>query len=219
MWQRLFSVKPKIVRVYGQMHENLDYPIPRDLLKPKKKKDKEDYVLNQISLHHLIRQEGKRFWKELREFDQLFSANLNSPENVSEEQIDSYRKLVAEASIEELKSYDVIFCTCSVSSSNRIRKGTNVVQLIIDECAMCMEPESLIPLVAFKNAKRIVLIGDHKQLQPIVMNNDAKFLGLGRSLFERYARSTVMLEEQYRMVRSWFLFILAQTSDRVFIRL
>ena len=46
-----------------------------------------------------------------------------------------------------------IFC-CSIK----------VDQLIIDECGMCLEPESLIPIARY-NPKQIVLIGDHKQLR------------------------------------------------------
>ena len=37
-------------------------------------------------------------------------------------------------------------------------------QLIIDESGMCMEPESLIPIIHF-NPEQVVLIGDHKQLR------------------------------------------------------
>ena len=51
---------------------------------------------------------------------------------------------------------------------------------------------------------KVVLIGDHKQLRPIVMNNTARRLGLEKSLFERYAvmktTGLIMLNEQYRMV-------------------
>jgi len=64
-----------------------------------------------------------------------------------------------------------------------------------------MEPECLVPLVSFKDAQQVVLIGDHKQLQPIVFNTVAKNLGLGKSLFERYKDRALMLDEQYRMVR------------------
>ncbi|MEQ2198467.1 hypothetical protein XENOCAPTIV_013252, partial [Xenoophorus captivus] len=51
---------------------------------------------------------------------------------------------------------------------------------------------------------KIVLIGDHKQLQPIVKNQTVKKLGMGRSLFERYytmfhENTAVMLDTQYRM--------------------
>jgi len=65
---------------------------------------------------------------------------------------------------------------------------------------MCMEPECLVPLVSFKSAQQVVLIGDHKQLRPIVFNNVAKNLGLERSLFERYEDRALMLTDQYRMV-------------------
>ena len=39
-------------------------------------------------------------------------------------------------------------------------RGTNIRQVIIDECGMCMEPESLVPLVAVK-PEQIVLIGGY----------------------------------------------------------
>ena len=65
---------------------------------------------------------------------------------------------------------------------------------------MCMEPETMVPIACSK-AEQVVLIGDHKQLQPIVKNKVARSLGLNISLFERYANiAHMMLEEQYRMV-------------------
>jgi hypothetical protein len=192
---------PKIVRVFGPSQMNCDYPIPRDLTKPKDM-IKEDKVLQELSLHHIIRQRGKPYSDVLEDFDSKFRENMETPENVSDAEIARYEKVVKEASVEELKNYDVIFCTCCISSSPRIQRGTNVAQIIIDECAMCMEPETLIPLVSFRSAEKIVLIGDHKQLQPIVKNRNAKSLGLGKSLFERYAKKVTMLEEQYRMVRN-----------------
>jgi superfamily I DNA and/or RNA helicase len=73
---------------------------------------------------------------------------------------------------------------------------------------MCPEPHCLVPIIATK-AEQVVLIGDHKQLKPIVMCKEAASLGLEISLFERYALSVsrgssnvefTMLEEQYRMV-------------------
>jgi superfamily I DNA and/or RNA helicase len=82
-------------------------------------------------------------------------------------------------------------------------------QIIIDECAMCTEPETLIPLVGFSSGinkvNKVILIGDHKQLQPIVMCKEVKQALLNKSLFERYAeadgeKDVIMLTEQYRMV-------------------
>ena len=178
----------------------MDFPIPRDLLKPNKQKPKTDKLLQDISLHFLIRQEGKPYTKDIKDFDDRFATNQKTPENVTDGELKEYRKLILEASVEELKNYDIVLCTCSASSSKRLLHGTNIAQIIIDECAMCMEPEALIPLVNYSSAKQVVLIGDHKQLQPIIMNRDAKKLGLDRSLFERYAHRAIMLDTQYRMV-------------------
>jgi len=78
--------------------------------------------------------------------------------------------------------------------------------VIVDESGMCPEPQCLVPIIATA-AEQVVLIGDHEQLRPIIMCREAGQLGLEKSLFERYARSStkknvqfVMLNEQYRMV-------------------
>ena len=198
------------------MRENEDFPIPRDLMVLRNRKRKQDAILTEIALHHLIRQEHKQHCHKIRRYDALFARNMNTPERVTDKEIEAYQKLITDAETEELKQYDVILATCSASVSARVVRGTNIAQIIMDESGMCMEPESLIPLVSFKDAKQIVLIGDHKQLQPIVMDRDAKILGLDQSLFERYSYlieensdSAVMLDEQYRMVHfQYILYIL-----------
>lgn len=80
----------------------------------------------------------------------------------------------------------------------------NVRQCIVDECGMCMEPETLIPIVYSPQALQVVLIGDHMQLQPIVKNKLARSLGLRTSMFERFSENAFMLKEQYRMVSELF---------------
>ena len=67
---------------------------------------------------------------------------------------------------------------------------------------MCMEPESMVPIVSAKHATQVVLIGDHKQLQPIIKSRQAANVGLSISLFERCANisGATMLRIQYRMV-------------------
>lgn len=182
------------------------FPIPRDSLQIGANLSGRRYELidkdenKDIALHHLIRMKEKKFSARIRAFDKLFAEKRDTPEEISEEKVDEYKKLITDAAISELKEYDVILCTCAASVSPRMLRSANIHQIIIDECGMCMEPETLIPLQGFKGARQIVLIGDHKQLQPIVTNSVAKNLGLDVSLFERYKDQAVMLTEQYRMV-------------------
>ncbi|CAI8047999.1 Helicase with zinc finger domain 2 [Geodia barretti] len=58
-------------------------------------------------------------------------------------------------------------------------------------------------MVPIRRAEHVVLIGDHQQLQAVIQSKDAEKMGLGKSLFERYAtkRHPIhVLETQYRMV-------------------
>ena len=59
----------------------------------------------------------------------------------------------------------------------------SIFQVIVDEAGMCPEPQCLVPIIATK-AEQVVLIGDHKQLRPIILCKQAGELGLNTSLFE-----------------------------------
>ena len=98
---------------------------------------------------------------------------------------------------------------------------TWLFQIIIDESGMCPEPHCLVPIIANK-AEQVVLIGDHKQLRPIIMCKEAAELGLEKSLFERYWLSKsaqrverTMLNIQYRMVgfSCLYFFIISYNVD------
>lgn len=70
---------------------------------------------------------------------------------------------------------------------------------------MSPEPQSMVPIIATR-AQQVVLIGDHKQLRPIIKCQPAAELGLDQSLFERlflkFPAYTAFLSTQYRMVRT-----------------
>eukprot|EP01034_Spumella_vulgaris_P022409 gene22409-28533_t len=71
---------------------------------------------------------------------------------------------------------------------------------IIDEAAQTTEPSTLIPLKF--GCRRLVLVGDPRQLPATVLSRKAERAGLGLSLFERLERANhevVMLTIQYRM--------------------
>lgn len=71
---------------------------------------------------------------------------------------------------------------------------------IIDEATQILEPLTLAPLY---KAEKFVLVGDPKQLPPLVMSEEARQNGADISLFEKlsqkYPACTTVLKKQYRM--------------------
>ena len=198
--RQLPHLSPDMVRMYGSSLENTIFPMPnRDYINQSSCKDnRPDSELAEISLHNLIRQKDRPYAEKITIFDKKFKA---SPGEVTPEDIMNYKKVVRQAGQEELQKYDVIFCTTAVAANPKFLRATKgkIFQLIIDEAGMCTEPETLAPIIATE-AKQVVLIGDHKQLQPIIICPEAAKLGLSKSLFERYADNAVFLDTQYRMV-------------------
>ncbi|XP_064617537.1 3'-5' exoribonuclease HELZ2-like [Liolophura sinensis] len=197
--KKLGSSCPKLVRVYSENIEHEEFPLPRDLIPTRRQSSaasaSADPTHKDIALHHLIRKATSDYSEELKLYDEYFATR---PEDVSDEDVKSYQQLVTRAEVAMIKSAEILLCTCSVSSSPRMRYGSCVSQVIIDECGMCTEPDSMIPIVN-RDPSQVVLIGDHKQLRPIVASQQARDLGLETSLFERYAQKAVMLTYQYRM--------------------
>lgn len=65
-----------------------------------------------------------------------------------------YKNNLSAARTYELSGHDVILCTCSAASAASLEQ-LNVRQIIIDECAMSIEPETLIPLVSHHHAEKV----------------------------------------------------------------
>jgi superfamily I DNA and/or RNA helicase len=71
--------------------------------------------------------------------------------------------------------------------------------LVIDEAGQCIEP---LAWCIFPLAEKIVLAGDHWQLPPTVLSNEATQLGLNRSVLEvaiDHCPDVYLLNTQYRM--------------------
>ena len=122
----------------------------------------------------------------------------------------SYKDMITSLEKREIQNnYDVILCTCNETCSQRLLNSKDILaQCIIDESGMATEPETI---AASSLCEHVVLIGDHKQLQPVIKYPPAKECGLSTSLFERYANQfercaesqdsyLITLELQYRMV-------------------
>ena len=218
-----------LVRVYGTIIEEKKFPglnkIP-SLAKRVVSFKNEDIstvpeVLEKHSLHFKIRDKDSDL-TEVKEFirheNGLFSEellrNLQEEENYLRLEMtrNEYIRLKKLAEFAVLRKAHVIFCTCSETGSRRIKDSVGQAeQCVIDECGMCTEPETLLPMVL---SKKIILVGDHKQLQPVVKNKTAESLGLKISLFQRLfedekmSRYCIMLTEQYRMVCNNIAFII-----------
>uniref|UniRef100_A0A8C8R7D6 Helicase with zinc finger 2 n=1 Tax=Pelusios castaneus TaxID=367368 RepID=A0A8C8R7D6_9SAUR len=188
----------KPLRVYGEAMELMEFPYPgsnrhfsRKALRDAKPKPE----LSEIILHHRIRQPSNPHWQIIRDFD----ARVKREEQITEDEVKKHKAVLVEARQYELKCHNVILCTCSAASAGSLVEHLNVKQILIDECAMSTEPETLIPLVSYMKAEKVVLLGDHKQLRPVVNNDFCKSLGMETSLFERYRNHAQMLDTQYRM--------------------
>ncbi|ELK04416.1 Peroxisomal proliferator-activated receptor A-interacting complex 285 kDa protein [Pteropus alecto] len=193
---RRAELKP--LRVYSEQAEATEFPVPgvgsRGLPKKTPREGRPNPELRGITLHHRIRQASNPHAPDLKAFD----ARLQKGEVFSKEDLNQYRKVLGKARKFELDRHGVILCTCSCAASASL-KNLNVRQILVDEAGMATEPETLIPLVAFSQVEKVVLLGDHKQLRPVVKNEQLQSLGLDRSLFERYSKEAYMLDTQYRM--------------------
>ena len=191
------------------------YPVPHRLLEGDDRhqgyKVDRSNEISEVSPHNQIRQTRRLYAGDLLRLDRLFSKP--PPEGNSDDVIAEYENLVERASVEGLISCDVILCTCICSADRRIVTSLNVEQIVVDEYGMCTEPACLVPLVRYPSARQVALIGDHKQLQPFVVNHVARRFCPGKSLFERHALRSNIPKRQYRMVG---YSLIASTNEAVF---
>lgn len=109
------------------------------------------------------------------------------------------KRLEEEAVESIIKEVDVVCTTNSTAGSELLDKREFDV-VVIDEATQSTEPSCLIPIT---HASKVIMAGDHKQLPPTIISQEAKE-GLEKTLFERMldlhgSDIKVMLEKQYRM--------------------
>lgn len=81
-----------------------------------------------------------------------------------------------------LHQADVV-CSTLLSSSSASLRCIDFPLVFIDESTQALEVLSLLPMI--KGARQVALIGDHKQLPPVLKSRECKQEGGGKSLFER----------------------------------
>ncbi|XP_065833502.1 RNA helicase aquarius-like [Oscarella lobularis] len=110
-----------------------------------------------------------------------------------------------------VKEAKIIAMTCTHAALKRhelVRLGFTYDNVLMEESAQVLEVETFIPLMLQKpedgvsRLKRVILIGDHHQLPPVVQNMAfQKFSNMEQSLFTRFVRlgvPTVQLDAQGR---------------------
>jgi predicted DNA helicase len=133
---------------------------------------------------HKIKEMGE--WLKLQDkIDRLFK-------KVDRLEKEAVRELIGEAEV---------VCATNSTAGSEVLEAEAFDLLLVDEATQATEPSTLIPFV---KADKVILVGDHKQLPPTILNQKAKNEGLAESLFERLleiygSEIKVMLNTQYRM--------------------
>ena len=173
--ERVHRTGLKVVRVTAKSREDVESPV------------------GFLSLHEQVRMNDTNV--ELRKLNQL-KEELGELSSQDEKK---FKQLTRAAEREILNNADVICCTCVGAGDPRLAK-IKFRTVLIDESTQSAEPECMIPLVL--GCKQVVLVGDHQQLGPVIMNKKAAKAGLNQSLFERLVIlgcSPIRLQVQYRM--------------------
>ena len=204
----------RLLRIYSRGIEKKSYPGP-ELIVGLFEKEVEDHrilkKLEKYSLHHKVHRDAEsKYREELLSMEASFKDCHERNGLAPAKDRLRYRQLLNEADADMIKNgnYDIVLCTANEAAGSRVRRHIRPLQCIIDEASMIMEPEAMAPISL---TEHVVLIGDHKQLQPVVKSKVAERNGMRKSLFERYAElleaeyedcpNFCRLLTQYRMVR------------------
>lgn len=128
---------------------------------------------------------------------------------LSDSDYKKYKKSMEDIECGIIEEANIVLSTINNSADERL-KNFHFTYVLIDEAAQALEAEIILPLIHY--AEMVVLIGDDKQLGPVVHSKEAKLQGLGMSLFERLhllyknAPFITLLNEQYRMNEKLYQF-------------
>lgn len=143
------------------------------------------FALQDVALHHLIRQDGKPHAEEISVFEKYFDKCRQEPDkySVSNKRLKKYRKLLFVASVEELKHYEVVLATCAVGGNRKLVEGTLKTVFQVDNafvsryCTFCAKE-----LLLQRNACLIL----HWPRAPDACGQDGNKLGQKYALDKRF---------------------------------
>jgi DNA replication ATP-dependent helicase Dna2 len=99
---------------------------------------------------------------------------------------------------DRLRSAPVVAATTSTAGSRAMRELEFDVA-VVDEASQLAEPDAL---AAINRADRFVLVGDHRQLPPVVRAENDLATSLFERLIDEHPNAAVALDRQYRMAQA-----------------
>lgn len=149
-----------------------------------------------------LRQRAEEFRRMALQYKRSFGKAEREQRNLLFKEVKSIRseikKIQAYHEEKLLADAEAILGTPVALSDARIRH-IKFEALIIDEAGQCIEP---LAWCIFPLAQRYVLAGDHLQLPPTVLSEEAARLGLNKSILEvaiEHVNNCFLLNTQYRM--------------------
>ena len=191
---QLAAHKVKLLRVgnNGKAHTNIEAFTPEGLMQQSKEfREIKELKKRAEEFRRMALKYKRQFGKEEREQRQLLFAEVKAiRKQIRDLQDYMYKKMYADAMV--IAGTPVALLDAGL---NNMKFDT----LFLDEAGQCLEPMAW---SIFHLAERIVLAGDHLQLPPTVLSDEAKQEGFQGSILEKAvdAKSTIsFLAEQYRM--------------------
>ena len=158
------------------------------------------FAPSQVEPEDLPCQCSMRTWIEKSEELSALEKQRKQMKYLAANHAKAYDKLLREVKRKALQEVEVVVMTCSAASDTLLATFT-FDTVLIDEAAQLTEPDAMAALT--KGCATLVLVGDHKQLRPLVKSVAAAAGGLQVSLFERMATCheplVCFLDTQYRM--------------------
>ena len=169
------------------------------VLSPAKEISEELDITN--SVHKLARD---RIYDNPKKYKELITLIERKEKNgfLSEKDYKIYKERIGDIENDIIENSNIVLSTLNNSADERL-KNYNFSYVLIDEAAQALEPDTILSLI--HQAQMVVLIGDDKQLGPVINSNSAANAGLSTSLFERLhilyknAPFITLLNEQFRM--------------------
>ena len=154
-----------------------------------------------VSIHKLAEKEINSNPKKYADLIKLIEKKQKNG-YLKESEYKRYKTKLKDIEDNIIEDANIVLSTINNSADKRL-KDYNFSYVLVDEAAQSLEPDTILPLVHC--AQMLVLIGDDKQLGPVIHSEEANIAGLGVSLFERLhilygnAPFITLLNEQYRM--------------------